>query len=278
MPRDCFANARNDNVLMKRYTSSLRLGSSSLHYGKIMPVHIIQGGYANTYLIEGRNSLVAVDVGTAAAANNIYQYLRERPRTLPPLRMVTATHFHIDHVGGITRMVQHFPKVRVCFVTTVGDYLQRRKKIALFPPAKWLTALVPVLMAEQNHLRNTAASLASDKVAIPLPLLRNLLPTSYSPECTLEEGHALAYLPHWDLIRTPGHTPDSICLYNRDEGILISGDTILNMRGRGELNNFCTDCEKIKDSFQKLLPLKVQTVYPGHGEPLYGIHGLGTIE
>jgi hydroxyacylglutathione hydrolase len=242
-----------------------------------MPVHLIQGGYANTYLIEDGNSLIAVDVGTAAAANNIYQYLREKQRTLPPLRMVTATHFHIDHVGGISRMVQLFPEVRVCFVTAVGDYLQRRKKIALFPPAKWLKALVPVLMAEQNHIRNTAASLASDKVAIPLPLLRNILPTRYSAECTLEEGHALPHLPHWDLIKTPGHTPDSICLYQSDEGILISGDTILNMRGRGELNTFCTDCENIKESFRKLLPLKVHSVYPGHGEPLYGLDGLGSI-
>jgi hydroxyacylglutathione hydrolase len=242
-----------------------------------MSVHRIQGGYANTYLIEDGNSLVAVDVGTAAAADSINDYVHDQNRSLPPLRMVTATHFHIDHVGGISRMVQLFPELRVCFVTAVGDYLQRRKKLALFPPAKWLKGLAPVVMAEQNHLRNTAASLASDKVAIPLPLLRNLMPTRYSPACILEEGRALPYLPHWTLIKTPGHTPDSICLYNKEEEILISGDTILNMRGRGELNTFCTDAEKIKESFLKLVPLKVQTVYPGHGKPLYGIHGLETI-
>lgn len=242
-----------------------------------MPVHLIRGGYANTYLIDDGTSLVAVDVGTAPAANNIRQYLREQSRALPPLRMVTATHFHIDHVGGISRIVRHFPHVKVCFVTAVGDYLQRRKKLALFPLAKWLKGLVPVVMAEENHLRNTAASLTSDKVAIPLPLLRNLLPSRYSPECTLDEGRGVPYLPHWQLIKTPGHTPDSICLYHSDEGILVSGDTILNMRGSGELNNFCTDCEKIKESFQKLLSLKIKTVYPGHGEPLHGLEGLRNI-
>jgi hydroxyacylglutathione hydrolase len=243
-----------------------------------MPVHHIRGGYANTYLIEDGASLVAVDVGTATAANTIRTYLREQSRTLPPLRMVTATHFHIDHVGGISRIVHLFPDVKVLFVHAVGDYLQRRKKLALFPLAKWLKGLVPVVMAEENHLGNTAASLTSDKVAIPLPLLRNFLPSRYSPECTLDEGRAVPYLPHWELITTPGHTPDSICLYNSGEGILVSGDTILNMRGSGELNNFCTDCEKIKESFQKLLSLKIRTVYPGHGEPLYGLDGLGSID
>jgi hydroxyacylglutathione hydrolase len=228
-------------------------------------------------LIEEETSLVAVDVGTATAANTIRTYLLEHARTLPPLRMVTATHFHIDHVGGISRIIHLFPHVKVCFVTAVGDYLKRRKKLALFPLSKWLKGLVPVVMAEDNHLRNTAASITSDKVAIPLPLLRNLLPSRYSPECTLDEGCEIPYLPHWELITTPGHTPDSICLYHRGEGILISGDTILNMRGGGELNTFCTDCEKIKESFRKLLPLKITTVYPGHGEPLHGIHGLRNI-
>jgi hydroxyacylglutathione hydrolase len=248
-----------------------------LQHVTIMPVHRIRGGYANTYLIEDGTSLAAVDVGTTAAANIIRQYLRDQTRTLPPLRMVTITHFHIDHVGGISRMVDLFPQARVCFVTAVEDYLQRRKKLALFPLAKWLRGLVPVIMAEENHLSNTAASLFSDKVAIPLPLLRNLLPSRYSPECTLDEGRAIPYLPHWRLISTPGHTPDSICLYNSDEGILISGDTILNMRGSGELNSFCTDPEKIKGSFHKLSPLKIRSIYPGHGTPLHGLDGLGNI-
>ena len=243
-----------------------------------MPVHLISGGYANTYLIEDRTSLVAVDVGTATAANTIRKYLREQSRALPPLRMVTVTHFHIDHVGGISRIVHLFPHVKVCFYTAVGDYLQRRKKLALFPLAKWLKGLVPVVMAEENHLRNTVASLLSDKVAIPLPLLRTFLPSRYTPVCTLDEGRGIPHLPNWNLITTPGHTPDSICLYHSGEGIIVSGDTILNMRGSGELNNFCTDCEEIKESFQKLLPLKIQTVYPGHGEPLYGLDGLGNIE
>jgi glyoxylase-like metal-dependent hydrolase (beta-lactamase superfamily II) len=42
-------------------------------------------------------------------------------------------------------------------------------------------------------------------------------------------------LPHWDLIKTPGHTHDSICFYNREEKMLISGDTILNLKGCGEV-------------------------------------------
>lgn len=244
-----------------------------------MPVHLIKGGYANTYLIEDGESLVAVDVGTASAANKISQYLSAYGGSADAaaLRMVTATHFHMDHVGGISKIVHLFPKTRVFFVTIVGGYLNGKEKLALFPLAKWLRGLVPVVMAEENHLKNTAAALLSDKVAIPLPFLRTYLPSNYKAECILDEGQEIPYLPHWELLKAPGHTPDSICFYNSDGGTLISGDTILNMRGSGELNNFCSNCDAIKESFKKLLPLNIKTIYPGHGEPLRNIDSLGSI-
>ena len=242
-----------------------------------MPVHIIKGGYANTYLIEDKGSFVAVDVGTSCAAKKIYQYLSDRSTDGSSLRMVTATHFHIDHVAGISRLLHFFPETMVCFLTMVEDYLKGKDKICLFSPTKWLKGLLPVVMAEDNHLKNTAAALLSDNVAIPLPFLRKLLPCGYKAECILDEGQQIPYLSHWRLIKTPGHTPDSICFYCGDEGILISGDTILNMKGGGELNNFCCDCDTIKESFKRLLPLKTKTIYPGHGKPLCNLDGLGNV-
>ncbi|MEE9190989.1 MAG: MBL fold metallo-hydrolase, partial [Candidatus Aerophobetes bacterium] len=233
-----------------------------------MAIHIIKGGYANTYLIEDKGSFVAVDVGTSCAAKKIYQYLSDRSTDGSSLRMVTATHFHIDHVAGISRLLHFFPETRVCFPTMVEDYLKGKARICLFSPTKWLKGLLPIFMAVGDHLKNTPAALFSAKVAIPLPFLRKLLPSHYKAECILDEGQQIPYLPHWKLIKTPGHTPDSVCLYNADEGILISGDTILNMKGSGELNDFCCDCDTIKESFKRLLPLKIKTIYPGHGKPL----------
>ena len=52
--------------------------------------------------------------------------------------MVTAAHFHIDHVAGMYRIVQLFPETRVCFFAMVKDYLKGKDKICLFSPTKWL--------------------------------------------------------------------------------------------------------------------------------------------
>lgn len=242
-----------------------------------MSVHLIRGGYANTYLIDDGNSFVVVDVGTSWAAKKIYKYFSDRSIDAASLKMVTATHFHIDHVAGVSRLVRLFPKISVCFFTMVGNYLNGKEKICLFSPVIWLTGLLPVVMALDNHIINTGAALLSDKTAIPLPLLRKFLPSHYKAECILDEGQEIPYLPHWAIIKTPGHTPDSVCFYNRDEKILISGDTILNMRGSGELNNFCCNPNAIKESFKKLLALKIKKIYPGHGKPLFNLDGLGNV-
>jgi len=245
-----------------------------------MPVHIIRGGYANTYLIEYGDSFVAVDVGTSEAAKKIYQYLSAYDGSIDasPLRMVTANHFHIDHVGGISRLVQLFPKTRVCFFTMVGDYLNGKEKICLFSTSTWLKGLLPVVIAEENHIKNTIASLFSDKRAIPLPFVRTkFLPSDYKAECMMDEEQQIPYLPHWAMIKTPGHTDDSVCFYNSDEKTIISGDTILNMKGSGELNNFCCNQNAIKESFKKLLSLDVKNIYPGHGKPLFNLDGLGNV-
>ena len=242
-----------------------------------MPIHLISGGYANTYLIEDGNSFVALDVGTSLAATKTYQYLSHRSIDTTCLQMVAATHFHIDHVGGISRILHLFPTIRVCFSTMVGDYLAGKDRICLFSPTTWLKGLLPVFATQTDHLKNTAAALWSDKVAIPLPFLRLLLPSNYRAQCILDEGQSIPALPHWELIRTPGHTPDSVCFYSSSEKALISGDTILNMKGRGELNKFCCDPATIRQSFRKLSALTIEYIYPGHGRPLPNLDGLGSV-
>jgi glyoxylase-like metal-dependent hydrolase (beta-lactamase superfamily II) len=242
-----------------------------------MPVHSIRGGYANTYLIEDGDSCVAVDVGTAVAAGRILQYFNRPSLDTSRLKLVTATHFHIDHVAGISRLVDLFPEIEVCFFKTVGEYLKRKRKLCLISPSLWLNRLT-VFMALDGHIRNTVAALVSDRVGIPLPVLRTWLPSRYHAACILCEGKPVPYLPHWELIATPGHTTDSVCFYNRQEKTLLTGDTILSTGGRCKLNSFCCDRTAIKGSFQRLLPLTAAHIYPGHGTPLNNLGGLGAID
>mgnify|MGYP000867186117 CR=1 FL=1 len=67
------------------------------------------------------------------------------------------------------------------------------------------------------------------------------------------------------VIKTPGHTPGSICLYIPESNILFSGDTLFKAAvGRTDLTY--SDKNLLMKSLKKLSKLPVNTtIYPGHG-------------
>ncbi len=82
---------------------------------------------------------------------------------------------------------------------------------------------------------------------------------------SLEEGNTIADVD-LEVIHTPGHSPGSVCLYHRTEGILFCGDTLFyGSVGRTDLPG--GDGKELKESLDKLtrvLPEET-AVYPGHG-------------
>ncbi|MBJ7449198.1 MAG: MBL fold metallo-hydrolase [Parachlamydiales bacterium] len=70
----------------------------------------------------------------------------------------------------------------------------------------------------------------------------------------------------WLVIHTPGHSPGSICLYCKEAGILISGDTLF----KGSIGNLSfptSNPDAMWPSLKKLEALPKETIfYPGHGE------------
>lgn len=69
------------------------------------------------------------------------------------------------------------------------------------------------------------------------------------------------------IIKTPGHTPGSICLYLKEEKILFVGDLIFKGGSIGRTDFSYGDKGKLKESLQKIAKLpKEVLVYSGHGE------------
>ncbi|HET57458.1 MAG TPA: MBL fold metallo-hydrolase [Deltaproteobacteria bacterium] len=232
-------------------------------------------GYANTWLVEDEGNFMAVDVGTSRAADNFHSFMKHHLKISPErLSLITATHFHCDHVGGVERLTRLCPEAQVRFARLVERYISGEEKLAVPPPERWMIGLTAIILRMPRVLKGTLYSLRSSRVGMPVPLLRGLNRVSFEALCDLDETTVLEGFPHWRVVETPGHTPDSICLYNEAEGILISGDTILNMRGRGELNSFCCSPDDIRRSYEKLLGLRIESVYPGHGTPIEGMPGV----
>lgn len=67
----------------------------------------------------------------------------------------------------------------------------------------------------------------------------------------------------FEVIHTPGHSSDSISLYNDDNKVLFVGDTPVIVRGvnGGYENDFV-------NAMKRLCQKKVKSIYFGHGEPI----------
>ncbi len=72
---------------------------------------------------------------------------------------------------------------------------------------------------------------------------------------------------HFEIIHTPGHTPGSMCLFETNNSILVSGDTLFagGGFGRTDLGGEGAE-EKMQESLEILSRLDWKILCPGHGE------------
>ena len=74
---------------------------------------------------------------------------------------------------------------------------------------------------------------------------------------------------NFEVIWTPGHSPGSICLYEKKKKILISGDTIFE-DGIGSTDFPGSDRNQLHKSLKKISELSIDYLLPGHGMPKIG--------
>ena len=104
-----------------------------------------------------------------------------------------------------------------------------------------------------------------------LPAIREALdPVVYAhstlvgADCVLKDGQMLCCGDRtFEVIYTPGHSNDSICLYCQEDGALFVGDTPVVIRsGDGSYE------EDFVRSLERLCRKDVRAIYFGHGDPL----------
>lgn len=68
---------------------------------------------------------------------------------------------------------------------------------------------------------------------------------------------------------TPGHTNGSMCLYNVEKKILISGDTVFPDGYYGRYDGESGSLDAMINSLKKLTELDCEIMLPGHGSPVF---------
>ena len=147
------------------------------------------------------------------------------------LHQVVLTHAHVDHIAGLAVVRQAYPNVPILIHAA-------ERQFPTDPVLNLSWALSrPIVAPEPTGTFAHGDTLTLDNI-------------------TFEVRH------------TPGHSPGGVCLYQREEGVALVGDTLFNGSiGRTDFPTSNHD-QLLKSIEQQLYTLPDQTrVLPGHMRP-----------
>jgi glyoxylase-like metal-dependent hydrolase (beta-lactamase superfamily II) len=181
---------------------------------------VSEPGHVNSWLIEGSKSALLFDTGLGVA--NIRKVAEE---ITPNKLLVVNSHHHFDHTGG-NRFFDEFAIHRNGADLVSGpsppDLAERYMAYA----QRLLEAWGPYRAADDLYFH----VLTAEQMLRPLP--EGFAPADYEvvptvPTRLLDDGDVLDLGGRkLQVLHTPGHSPDCICLLDEANGLLFGGDTI----------------------------------------------------
>jgi hydroxyacylglutathione hydrolase len=143
--------------------------------------------------------------------------------------VIIATHGHFDHIMGVFPIQKTF---NVPFMIHKDDEF-----------------LLQDMRSSARHFLNIEAG--------PAPIA----------DCNLKEKEAILLSANkFEVVHTPGHTPGSICLYNKKDKILFTGDLVFAEGGVGRTDFSYSNQSELEKSIARVFKLPKDTIiYPGHG-------------
>jgi glyoxylase-like metal-dependent hydrolase (beta-lactamase superfamily II) len=220
----------------------------------------VPGRYCVTTVIEGPEQLALVDVGSTVDLPRLRQVAEWLDK---PVGLVIPSHLHFDHVMGMDAAAEQFG-AELSLGQVSWAYVQSkrgtRKPINISLRAwfwVWLWQGLP-FFAKEDMPRG---------LRFGLPWADNPFAARLGPR--LCDGDPVPGLDGWEVLETPGHADDAICLLHREAGFLVAGDTVRNFHG-GEWNQLVTDFAAFRTTISRLKSFDVQAIFPGHGPVIAG--------
>lgn len=200
--------------------------------------------------VDGKNAFVVDPAGCRFSrdSSEIVDFLKSRNLNC---FAVVLTHTHFDHISGIREVRMAFPECKIAVHKAEADELNGK-------PGKMNESILD-FFGFSDFLETVSIQPEYDTLLKDGDNLSLLLPSA-APE--LKDN-----LSQWKIIHTPGHSPGSICIYNENEKLMLSGDTLFkNSCGRTDMygGNETLIMENL-DMLDKLMPSGTK-VYPGHDE------------
>lgn len=185
---------------------------------------------SNTYVIKGNPSIV-IDPGATMFLPTLIDSLHKDGINPKSIDIIANTHLHGDHCGANEAFKQ-------------------------------LSGARITLHSIQKKFYNLVVVEGARFFGLP--------PAEFKEDACLDSDRLSAGDTEFELIHSPGHSPDCVCFYCRQEKILICGDVIFDGNtGRVDLPDGSAD--ELKESIKRLSHLEVEYLLPGHMGIVTGI-------
>jgi hydroxyacylglutathione hydrolase len=229
-------------------------------------VHIITDRFsmANTYLID-EERMIVVDPGSVLNVQLLLSYLKRFLQRKPEdIDLIVLTHLHPDHTAGADalRKATHAPIAASNAAQHIAREVAagRATGVSQFVGQMFNQAYLPGIL---HHLDLFAPTYERQTQLVDI---------------WLEDVNGLPNHLDWRVIASPGHTPESLCLYNPFSYELLCGDTLITLDGGTALVRGGTNRRQLQQTMQTLESLQVHYLYPGHGRPILSMRALAHVE
>lgn len=196
-----------------------------------------QGLDCNVFLLESEGKSLLVDSGLGGGMTQPFGMQKnsvielEKIIKVKKIKQVFLTHGHIDHVGGVMA-------------------LQSKLKLEVITSE-----------LEAQHLKAGDSS-----------YIEPFLGSKCSPIAVSQEVREGSFLDIGDfsfkVLHTPGHTHGSVSLWEEQDQILISGDTVFPQGSFGRTDLRTGNSKDLISSLNRLSKLEVKILLPGHMPPV----------
>ncbi len=205
-------------------------------------IYALKIGYSNSILISNGNRSVLVDTGVYGFLHSYMRYFKHFGIQFSDIRLIILTHVHYDHTGNLKEL----HRITGAKVAVNKEEYQNLKNGFIQVPA----GITP------------ATKIISGIGRIFFPRFSS--PPQFEADIVVDNEYDLGdYDIEGKIIFTPGHTKGSQSVWLGKT--LIAGDTFLNIKSGLVFPHFVDDPGRLLKTWEELLRLGIEEVYPGHG-------------
>jgi glyoxylase-like metal-dependent hydrolase (beta-lactamase superfamily II) len=209
----------------------------------------IRIGVTGCYLVRHEGTIL-IDAGNSNQEKRFFSAFEQLGVRPEEIQLILATHGHADHIGSAAKIAE-ITGAPIAIHQADQEWLE--KGILEVPPGvtRWGRIMRSMFMfgAAESFFRFQPAAAG----------------VVFGDEDFALNDFGIP----GKVIATPGHSPGSVSVLLDNMDAFV-GDQAMNglpFRTKPGLPILAEDIEEVKESWRKMLKMKLKTIYPGHGKP-----------